>query len=169
MIITNLELLKKPSVDVSSEEEELNIINKLECILKEYNYGIGLSAVQIGIYKRAAIIRINDIKINLVNSNILFKDGVFPSIEGCLSLPNVEVCVNRNLDILVQNNGFINNEKFAVHGLPAVCVQHEMDHWDGVLIVDKAITQHTRIGPNMLCPCGSKKKYKKCCGDKNGK
>ena len=170
MIITNLELLKKPSVDVSSEEEELDIINKLECVLKEYSYGIGLSAVQIGIYKRVAIVRTNDIKINLINSSILFSCGEITIKEGCLSLPNTEVEVKRSLDVLIKNNGFLHKEKLAVYGLVSVCAQHEIDHWDGVLITDKSITRHTRIGPNMLCLCGSKKKYKKCCGKgKNGR
>lgn len=168
MIITDINLLKNISSDVSSSLEELEIVNQLEIELLKSSNGIGLAAPQIGIFKRVAIIRIGNLKVNLINSKILHRSGNIVFEEGCLSLPNVNVKVNRSLDVLVQNNGFLDCQKFAAFALPAVCIQHEMDHWDGILMTDKAISSHLETGPNMPCPCGSKLKYKKCCGGKKG-
>jgi peptide deformylase len=173
MIITDVDILHEISVEVSSVEEETDIIEKLEQELYIANRngasGIGLAAPQIGIKKKIAIIRIDEhTRLNLVNAEIISANGKFISREGCLSVPGKLVEVERSLDIIIKNCGFINVGKFAAYGLPAVCIQHEMDHWDGILMTDRVITKHTETGPNMLCPCGSKIKYKKCCMRKQG-
>ncbi len=174
MIITDVTSLREVCLDAVSLEEEMDIVNKLEHELSASNAmganGIGLAAPQIGIKKRVAIIRIGESsKINLVNAKIIFRVGNVASEEGCLSVPGKTVEVARSLDILIENCGFVSAGKFSAFGLPSICIQHEMDHWDGVLMTDKAIMRHTETGPNMLCPCGSKMKYKKCCGTKGNK
>jgi len=171
MIITNKEELRYVCSPVLSSEEEADIIEKLEHELKlsdEKGFsGIGLAAPQIGIKKQAAIIRVDKTNIlNLINSTIISRDDEIVSSEGCLSLPGVASKVKRFLNIQLRNNSFSGSTKFAAYGLSSICIQHEMDHWRGILMVDKEISIYDNIGPNMQCPCKSGLKYKKCCKKK---
>ena len=177
MIITDISKLKIKCEDASPEETD-NIIKLLETELedcnKKGNYGIGLAAPQIGIYKKVAIVRIGDIKVNLVNSKILDRKLPIQTEEGCLSLPGIKSKIERYNDILVCNNykfsekSIVVPNEFVAFGISAICIQHEMDHWDGVLISDISIVKHNniqqKVGPNDKCLCGSNKKFKKCCG-----
>jgi peptide deformylase len=175
MIITDIEILKDICTLVGSVEEEKEIVEQLEKELeissKSGFPGIGLAAPQIGIKKRVAIIRVDKTNvINLVNSSIIRGDDTVTSEEGCLSLPGKISKVKRFLNLQIQNNSFLNGlTKFSAYGLSSICLQHEMDHWEGVLMLDKEISIYDNIGPNMDCPCGKRInnkriKYKKCCG-----
>lgn len=174
MIITNNEdLLRVKCADVLPEEVG-GLIDALE---KELNYanrlgkgGIGLAAPQIGIAKKIAIVRIDKVKIDLVNCHI--KEGFDPTLfqeEGCLSFPGrVENTIRFQevhiTDNLVRPNGLV------ATGLLAVVCQHELDHINSTLFIDRVapkpttIIKKVKVGPNDLCICGSNKKYKKCCG-----
>lgn len=150
------------------------IIDQLEIELKNSarlgRPGIGLAAPQIGIEKNVAIIRINELKINLINSKIekAYNQQIFRE-EGCLSFPNKVEDTLRYQEIYVTNNLEAPNS-FICTGLTAVCVQHEIDHWNNKIFYDyskpKVIVPKVKIGPNELCFCGSNIKYKKCCRDK---
>ena len=48
-------------------------------------------------------------------------------------------------------------------GFDSIAVQHEVDHLNGILIEDRRHIVPQKVGRNELCPCGSGKKYKKCC------
>lgn len=166
MIVKDLDFLRKISTPVSSIEEANEVIVLLEKELQYCNQigksGIGLAAVQIGILKRVAIVRIGIIKINLVNSNISEIYDSIDSEEGCLSLSG-NFKVKRYNQIVVENN-LIEFNKFCAFGTVSICVQHEMDHFDGKIIIDNEIKKEINIGQNMPCHCKSGKKYKKCCG-----
>lgn len=166
MIVKDLDFLRQKSLDVSSIEEANEIISSLETELQISNEigkpGIGLAAVQIGILKRVAIVRIGNIKINLVNSKILELYDPMDSEEGCLSLPGKNCKVKRYNQIVIKND--FEDTKFCAYNLVSICVQHEIDHFDGKIISDIEIIPIINIGPNMPCACGSKLKYKKCCG-----
>lgn len=168
MIVKDLDFLRQISTSVSSIEEANDIISLLEKELQHSNdmgdLGIGLAAVQIGILKRVAIARIGKVNIKLVNCNIFEKYDPIDSDEGCLSLPGKNCKVKRYNQILIENN-LIGFNKFCVYGLVGICIQHEIDHWDGNLIIDNEI-KNVNIGQNMPCPCKSGNKYKKCCGKK---
>jgi peptide deformylase len=176
MIITDISKLRN-KCEKALEDEVESIINELDKALKLSSQkgkpGIGLAAPQIGINKRVAIVRIGDIKINLVNCGIYQRFGKIKFTEGCLSIPNVDSEVERSYQVFVENNNFGSHNKFCAYGITGVCVQHEMDHWDGILMVDREKSKEINIGPNQPCPCGKKdsktgkpKKYKKCCGRK---
>lgn len=176
MIITDISKLRKVCDNVDESDcskvlDELNLAMKLS--EKAGNPGIGLAAPQIGIYKRAAIIRIQNINIDLVSCNITNKFGKINVVEGCLSIPGRECDVERANQIVVKNNNLGSHKEFCAYGIAGVCIQHEMDHWDGVLMIDKEKKKEINIGPNQPCPCGKldpktnkPKKYKKCCGRK---
>jgi len=175
MIITDIQKLKIQSEDVK-EDEANSLINELQLALdlsaKNGTPGIGLSAPQIGINKKAAIVRIDNMKIDLINSNITEQFDKMVSVEGCLSLPG-QTCKVERYNQVVINNMFATHKRLCAYGLVSVCVQHEMDHWDGILMTDREIKNVINIGPNQPCPCGKvdiktgkHKKYKKCCGRK---
>ena len=105
--------------------------------------GIGLAAVQIGILKRLIVIDIskNEEKKNplyLVNPEVTFKSN-HTSIyeEGCLSLPGHFAEVERPAEChinFIDYNG--KNQSLKTDGLLATCIQHEIDHLNGVLFID---------------------------------
>lgn len=182
MIITNNEeLLRVKCIDVLPEEVgELvaTLENELNRSCKLGSPGVGLAAPQIGIAKNIAIVRIGDdpkFNINLINCKIDkgFDLKMFRG-EGCLSFPGRVEDTMRYQEIYISNsmqhpNGFI------ATGLLAVVCQHEIDHLNGSLFIDKAIKQKSiyKISPNDKCPCGKINivtgnimKYKKCCGAK---
>jgi peptide deformylase len=102
--------------------------------------GIGLAATQVDVHKRLLITDVSadqDQPYVLINPEILEKDGVTVTDEGCLSVPGYYEAVERAEHVKVR---FLDRDgsecELDVHGLLAVCIQHEIDHLDGKLFVD---------------------------------
>ena len=102
--------------------------------------GIGLAATQVNVHKRLLVLDVstdNSEPLALINPEILEKDGVIASDEGCLSVPGYYEEVERAEHIRVR---FLDRQGVAqemeAEGLLAVCIQHEIDHLDGKLFVD---------------------------------
>ena len=102
--------------------------------------GVGLAATQVNVHLRVIVMDVSDEKTEplfLINPEIIAKDGVKESEEGCLSVPGFYEPVNRAEHIRVRA---LNKDgeifEFDAEGLLAVCVQHEMDHLEGKLFVD---------------------------------
>lgn len=102
--------------------------------------GIGLAATQVDVHKRLLVADVSvdkDAPYVLINPEILEKDGVTVTDEGCLSVPGFYEEVERAEHIKVRYLDRDGSElELDVHGLLAVCIQHEMDHLDGKLFVD---------------------------------
>ncbi len=102
--------------------------------------GIGLAATQVDVHKRLLVTDVSvekDQPFVLINPEILEKEGVTVTDEGCLSVPGYYEEVERAEHIKVR---FLDRDgsecELDVHGLLAVCIQHEVDHLDGKLFVD---------------------------------
>ncbi len=102
--------------------------------------GIGLAATQVGVTQRVLVIDLSPEKnqpLCLINPELLYREGVEETEEGCLSVPGVYGVVQRAERIrfraLDRDGKPFEQES---DGLLAVCVQHEMDHLDGKLFVD---------------------------------
>lgn len=108
--------------------------------------GVGLAAVQIGIHKRFMVL---DIGINegelvkrdpkvVINPQIVSREGEVIWEEGCLSCPDLIVPVKRSQKVTVKALNE-KGESYEMEGedLLAVALQHEIDHMEGILIVDK--------------------------------
>lgn len=106
-----------------------------------YHYnGIGLAAPQIGISKRIIVLDVHDYKLALINPVIVEAEGEEVDVEGCLSVPGVYGEVRRFARIKVKGNNTAGEEvEVAADGLLSRCLQHEIDHLNGVLFVDKVI------------------------------
>jgi peptide deformylase len=102
--------------------------------------GIGLAATQVDYHKRLLVADVSvekDAPHVLINPLILQKDGVTVTDEGCLSVPGFYEEVERAEHIRVRYLDRDGAElELDVHGLLAVCIQHEIDHLDGKLFVD---------------------------------
>jgi peptide deformylase len=102
--------------------------------------GIGLAATQVDLHERLLVVDVSADKADphvFINPEILEKDGVLVTEEGCLSVPGFYEEVERAKHIRVR---YLDREGKAVEkefeGMLAVCVQHEVDHLDGRLFVD---------------------------------
>ena len=102
--------------------------------------GIGLAATQVDVHKRLLITDVSPDKSEphvFINPEIIEKDGVIVTDEGCLSVPGYYEEVERAEHIRVR---FLDRDgvqqEMEAEGLLAVCVQHEIDHLDGKLFVD---------------------------------
>jgi len=170
MIIIDREKLKVKCRETTIEEcKQLEIFSKLENELLDS--GVGLAANQIGFDIRACIIRMKDLKLNMINPVIddCYKLIINPN-EGCLSFPGIRVNTNRYYQVRVSWLDF-DTERITQAVFYAdspnrnenIVVQHEVDHLNGILIEDRRCVVPQKVGRNDICPCGSGKKYKKCC------
>jgi peptide deformylase len=102
--------------------------------------GIGLAATQVNVHKRLLVADVSPDQTAphaFINPQILEKDGVVVSDEGCLSVPGyyeeVERAEHIRLRYLDQDG---EAQEMEAEGLLAICIQHEIDHLDGKLFVD---------------------------------
>ncbi|MGR9045411.1 MAG: peptide deformylase [Gammaproteobacteria bacterium] len=103
-------------------------------------HGVGLAATQVNIHQRIIVMDVSEDKtspICLINPEIIEKDGVEETEEGCLSVPGFFEKVKRAEHVKVRALDQ-DGKTFEIEAgeLLAVCVQHEMDHLEGKLFVD---------------------------------
>jgi peptide deformylase len=102
--------------------------------------GIGLAATQVDFHQRIIVIDVSDDQSNplcLINPEIIEKSGEIEWEEGCLSVPNYYESVKRSNDISVRALDQHGNEfEIEASEILAVCIQHEIDHLNGILFVD---------------------------------
>ena len=107
--------------------------------------GIGLAATQVGINKRLLVMDLGDgpndgsNPFKMVNPEIIeTSDQIKDAEEGCVSLPYQYAKVRRAAEVTVKYLDESGNEKkLSAHGLRAACIQHEIDHLDGILFIDR--------------------------------
>ena len=118
-------------------------IRKLVADMAETMYeapGIGLAATQVDVHLQVVVIDIseekNDLKV-LINPRIERPEGFHVGEEGCLSVPGIYEKVERAERVVVHHLDLDGREcSFTAEGLLAVCVQHELDHLNGMVFVD---------------------------------
>jgi len=107
--------------------------------------GVGLAAPQIGMSVRVIVIDAGEGLIELINPVLTDQEGVECSTEGCLSIPGVFGEVERNTKVTVEG---LNREGkkicLTATGLLARALQHEIDHLEGILFIDKAQSLYKR-------------------------
>lgn len=171
-IVTDENRLREKSIDVDSLQEGLEISASLTGHTAFIRNGVGLSAPQIGILKRVAVVKV-DREIILINPRVTDKDTSIVYLEGCLSFQGKSVKTTRYIRVTVEADYFVidgevSDSKMMVFGpnefsnvndprlLESVAVQHEIDHLDGILIFDreapkqKPLVAAQKIGRNTM-------------------
>jgi len=127
------EVLRQPCEPVERFDVELRDLIDEMLILMRVRDGIGLAAPQVGITKRFFVCGIENRSISLINPSITALGGKTDMIEGCLSLPEVQVNITRNECLLVTGYDLNGKRKqFEFTGLWARAVHHELDHLLGL-------------------------------------
>ena len=136
-------ILRQVSLPVEKvgKEEQLLMDDMLETMYEAK--GIGLAAIQIGIPKRIIVMDIGNRDkekkpMYFVNPIIKNKNSDYSTYEeGCLSVPNQFAEINRPSTCEVEYLDYNGNKKIIkASGLLATCIQHEMDHLEGILFID---------------------------------
>jgi peptide deformylase len=137
------QFLRQKSIKVDEVNDEIRVLmdDMLETM---YNApGIGLAAIQIGVPKRVIVIDLSreDEKKNplyFVNPEIITNSNNAVSYEeGCLSVPGQFAQINRPDKCKVKYKDYKGNDKILeAEGLLATCIQHEIDHLEGILFID---------------------------------
>lgn len=117
-------------------------VGKLIKNLAEIMYdapGIGLAAPQIGVLKRAFVFDIGEGLVSYINPEIVWRSKKMEEEEeGCLSVPDIKVSIKRSEKIKVRALTPEGKKvEFKAEGLLARVIQHEVDHLDGVLVLDR--------------------------------
>jgi peptide deformylase len=135
-------VLKSKASPVASFGPELRAeVERMIAIMRD-GMGVGLAATQVGILRRMLVFQAGQDSepTGLVNPELEWlSDEVVLAEEGCLSLPRVAMDVERPLHARVAGYDIEGEQvKIEASGLEARVLQHEMDHLDGVLILDRA-------------------------------
>ena len=148
LIGENNKTLRQRSLPVRHINADVrNLIEQMKKTIKENN-GVGLAAIQIGEPTRIIVCEIDDKFYTFINPEIIKS---FPETsvteEGCLSLPGIYGEVERPKKISIKATNFEGKKiKMKAFDLLARVIQHEIDHLDGILFIDKAtnITKQTQ-------------------------
>lgn len=137
-----LKLVSKPITQITDEIREL-AADMIEVMYDEP--GIGLAAPQVGVSVRLFVIdtewsdeEIGCHPLVVINPEISEREGRTTWDEGCLSVPDYSAVVERDAKITLRGLD-LEGQPIVEHaeGLRAVCIQHEVDHLDGILFIDR--------------------------------
>lgn len=147
-------VLRMPAGEVVTFDDELVRLAERMTALMHDAEGVGLAATQVGILRRFFVFSHEGEDRVLVNPLITRRAGaVEVDDEGCLSLGSVRVPVERQLEVTLEGKDVTGAEvKLELEGMPARVVQHEVDHLDGVLIIDRTDPESRKEAMAQLRP-----------------
>ena len=148
-----LRLAANPVEDVDDDLHRL--IERMKTLMVEAR-GVGLAATQVGVIRRLFVFQLpeEDEARAVVNPELIERsDEVVSDDEGCLSLQHVLVPVERHVSVtLVGRDEAGDDLRLELEGHGARVVQHELDHLDGVLIIDRTTDEARREALATLRP-----------------
>jgi len=138
----------------------IQVIRDLEDTMYSASHGIGISAPQIGELVRVIVVdvarnphykRANHGRLILINPVIIHAQGEKVTREGCMSIPDYVAFVKRPREVVVR--GWTVDEReveIKARNLEAIALQHEIDHLDGILFIDRISSLSELISRNSL-------------------
>ncbi|MGW8313690.1 MAG: peptide deformylase [Desulfuromonadales bacterium] len=149
-------ILKQVSAPVESVDESVTaILEDLIDTMLDAGHSVGVAAPQIGILRRVVVVDVSKSKLGkdnshglleMVNPNIIERSGSRVMREGCMSVPDYTGNVTRAEHIVVE---FIDRSGqlrvIEASGFEAVAIQHEIDHLDGLLFLDRVSSLKTDL------------------------
>ena len=148
--------LRMKAHDVESFDADLErLVEQLRLLLVDAN-GLGLAATQVGVLRRVFVLRPDPDGESQVLVNPRLVDGSEDKVsddEGCLSLQGVVIPVERHERVTVEAQDPEGKDvRLELEGLPARVAQHELDHLDGILILDRTTAEARREALATLRP-----------------
>jgi peptide deformylase len=136
--------LKEPSAPVEAFDDTLRALADRMFDIMDRAVGAGLAAIQIGVPLRLIVIDVNDDagvhrRLALANPEIVYASRETRVGEGgCLSMPGYDIPVERSMRVRVRYRDLFGRERtIDGDGNLAVCLQHEVDHTNGVIFTDR--------------------------------
>ena len=147
-------VLRMRAHEVDEFDGELQRLAERMTALMGEAAGVGLAANQVGVLRRMFIFQptAEDEPLALVNPEIVERsDETVPDDEGCLSMQGVLVAVARNQSVTLEARDTSGEQvRLELEGIAARVVQHELDHLDGVLIIDRTTPEDRREALGVL-------------------
>jgi peptide deformylase len=147
--------LKKPAERIGKiDESVLSIIQDLSDTLNVFSHTVGIASPQIGVSSRIIVIDASKNKkcdnhhgkTVLINPEIDSHNGIIQFREGCLSIPDFTGNVNRAKEVTVHYyDTSFNKQLIKAVNFEAVVLQHEIDHLNGILFLDRIISKRTDL------------------------
>lgn len=138
------------------DPQVLQFIKHMTDTLYAQKNGIGIAAPQVGFDKRVVVMDVSPRDPShhrevMVNPTILRTEGVTPTREGCMSLPDYTGSLKRHERVLAQWTTTTGRrlKKWLV-GIEAICLQHEIDHLNGILFIDRVPCLKSDILPRRV-------------------
>ncbi len=132
-------VLRKKALTVERVTPEMRLFLEAMADAMYDDNGVGLAAPQVGISLRMVVVDTDDKLQPLINPQIIAREGTQTGTEGCLSLPRLHATVTRAQHVTVRALNVRGKPiTLSGDGLWARAVQHELDHLDGVLFIDRA-------------------------------
>ena len=140
LVKTDNPILKQKAAPVKKVTSLLKTLFDDMVETMHYHQGVGLAAPQLGISKQLIVVDTGEGPIiSLANPSIVDKSGEYSDVEGCLSVPGIYGEVNRYERVQIQGVDEHNQPvNINAEGFLARVLQHEIDHLQGVLFVEKA-------------------------------
>lgn len=138
-------VLREKSQQVKEVDEQLKeLIKTMEETMHEAS-GVGLAATQIGVLRKVFVFDVGDGAKAIINPQIVSREGTVEEEEGCISVPGVRVKVKRAEKVKIRGQDPEGNPlEIEAEGLLARIFQHEMDHLEGKLILDRCSREEKR-------------------------
>ena len=136
-------ILRMQAKEVASFDDDLErLAERLEQLMHDAT-GVGLAATQIGILQRVFVFTNDDEVVAIANPVLTHRsEELDVEDEGCLSLQGVLVPVERHASVTLEGRDVAGNDlKLELEGHPARVVQHELDHLDGTLIIERTTVE----------------------------
>jgi peptide deformylase len=148
-------ILRMQAQEITDVDDDVRRLVDRMTSLMEDAQGVGLAATQVGVLRRLFVfVDGDDGPRAVVNPQIVKRsDETEPDEEGCLSLQGVKIPVERALRVVVEGLD-ANGEpvRYELEGYGARVVQHELDHLDGLLIIDRTDDEHRKEALRVLRP-----------------
>jgi peptide deformylase len=148
-------VLRMQAQEVTDVDDDVRRLVERMTALMEDAQGVGLAATQVGVLRRLFVFVDGENGPQaVVNPRLIERsDETEPDDEGCLSLQGVKVPVERSVRIVVEGLD-ANGEpvRYELEGYQARVVQHELDHLDGALIIDRTDDEHRKEALSVLRP-----------------
>ena len=136
------------------DDDLVRLVDRMKDLMKDAN-GVGLAANQVGVLRRVFVFSPEDDVVAVVVNPELVRTSKDADVddEGCLSMQGIAIPVERPVSVRIEGRDERGKEvSFDLEGLPARIAQHELDHLDGTLILDRTTTEGRREALAALRP-----------------